>query len=292
MPQKPIELHYWPTPNGHKITIMLEECGLPYEIKPVNIGKGDQFKPEFLALSPNNRMPAIVDPDGPGGKPISIFEFGRHPAVPRPQDRQVLSGRGAGVRGGRAVAVLADGQPRPQLRPGAPLPQLRAGEDPIRHRPLHQRGAPALRRHERAAEGPRLSRRRLLDRRHGDLPLGAALQEPGPGPGRVPATSRSGSSASTTGPPWPRPSRSARSCGPTTTSPPTRTRRPSCSASAPAAEFDIGAWDERVPSGAPFCLPSNLSLLAQWRLRAVRRFDALGLAQRTLQVTARGRQML
>src|SRR6478736_2104336 len=76
MAQKPIELHYWPTPNGHKITIMLEECGLPYEIKPVNIGRGDQFKPEFLALSPNNRMPAIVDPDGPDGKPISIFESG------------------------------------------------------------------------------------------------------------------------------------------------------------------------------------------------------------------------
>jgi GSH-dependent disulfide-bond oxidoreductase len=76
MPQRPIELHYWPTPNGHKITIMLEECGLAYEIKPVNIGKGDQFKPEFLAISPNNRMPAIVDPDGPGGKPISIFESG------------------------------------------------------------------------------------------------------------------------------------------------------------------------------------------------------------------------
>ena len=76
MPQKPIELHYWPTPNGHKITIMCEEAGIAYEIKPVNIGKGDQFKPEFLALSPNNRMPAIVDPDGPGGKPISIFESG------------------------------------------------------------------------------------------------------------------------------------------------------------------------------------------------------------------------
>ena len=76
MAQRPIELHYWPTPNGHKITIMLEECGLPYEIKPVNIGKGDQFKPEFLAIAPNNRMPAIVDPDGPGGKPISVFESG------------------------------------------------------------------------------------------------------------------------------------------------------------------------------------------------------------------------
>ncbi|MEO8651666.1 MAG: glutathione S-transferase N-terminal domain-containing protein [Hyphomicrobiaceae bacterium] len=76
MPQHPIELYYWPTPNGHKITIMLEECGLPYEIKTINIGKGDQFKPEFLAISPNNRMPAIVDPDGPGGKAISVFESG------------------------------------------------------------------------------------------------------------------------------------------------------------------------------------------------------------------------
>lgn len=73
---QPIEVHYWPTPNGHKVTIALEEMGLPYEIKPVNIGRGDQFKPEFLAISPNNRMPAIVDPDGPGGQPISVFESG------------------------------------------------------------------------------------------------------------------------------------------------------------------------------------------------------------------------
>jgi GST-like protein len=76
MPQKPIELHFWPTPNGHKITIMLEECGLPYEVKYVNIMRGDQFKPAFLEISPNNRMPAIVDPDGPHGKPISVFESG------------------------------------------------------------------------------------------------------------------------------------------------------------------------------------------------------------------------
>jgi GSH-dependent disulfide-bond oxidoreductase len=73
---KPIDLYYWPTPNGWKISIMLEECGLPYSLIPVNIGKGDQFKPEFLAISPNNRMPAIVDPEGPGGKPISVFESG------------------------------------------------------------------------------------------------------------------------------------------------------------------------------------------------------------------------
>ncbi len=74
--RKPIELHYWPTPNGWKITIMLEECKLPYVTKYVNILKGDQFKPEFLAISPNNRMPAIVDPDGPGGRPIAVFESG------------------------------------------------------------------------------------------------------------------------------------------------------------------------------------------------------------------------
>ena len=74
MAPRPIELHYWPTPNGHKISIMLEECGLPYELKPVNISKGEQFRPEFLAIAPNNRMPAIVDPDGPGGKPICVFE--------------------------------------------------------------------------------------------------------------------------------------------------------------------------------------------------------------------------
>jgi GST-like protein len=73
---KPIELYYWPTPNGFKISIMLEECRLPYVLKPVNISNGEQFNPDFLKISPNNRMPAIIDPDGPGGRPISIFESG------------------------------------------------------------------------------------------------------------------------------------------------------------------------------------------------------------------------
>jgi GST-like protein len=75
-PPKPIDLYYWPTPNGWKISIALEEMGLPYNVIPVNISKGDQFKPEFLAFSPNNRMPAIIDPEGPDGKPISVFESG------------------------------------------------------------------------------------------------------------------------------------------------------------------------------------------------------------------------
>src|ERR1043165_3377399 len=75
-PSKPIELYYWPTPNGYKISIMLEECGLAYKVIPVDISRGDQFKPAFLAISPNNRMPATVGHDGPGQQPISVFESG------------------------------------------------------------------------------------------------------------------------------------------------------------------------------------------------------------------------
>ena len=71
-----IDVYTWPTPNGHKVHIMLEECGQDYKAHPVNIGAGDQFAPEFLAISPNNKIPAITDPDGPDGKPISLFESG------------------------------------------------------------------------------------------------------------------------------------------------------------------------------------------------------------------------
>ncbi len=72
-----IDLYYWPTPNGHKITLFLEEAGLPYQVHPVNIGKGDQFLPAFLAISPNNKMPAIVDhAPADGGAPLSVFESG------------------------------------------------------------------------------------------------------------------------------------------------------------------------------------------------------------------------
>ena len=83
----PIDVYFWPTPNGRKITIMLEECRLPYRVIPVDISKGEQFKPEFLAISPNNRMPAIVDPDGPGGRAQDF-----HRDTPRNGERPV--GRG------------------------------------------------------------------------------------------------------------------------------------------------------------------------------------------------------
>jgi GST-like protein len=71
-----IELHTWNTPNGRKISVALEEMGLPYKVIPINIGKNAQFAPDFLAISPNNKIPAIVDPDGPGGQRVSVFESG------------------------------------------------------------------------------------------------------------------------------------------------------------------------------------------------------------------------
>lgn len=74
--EDPIQLYFWPTPNGLKISIMFEELGVPYEVKFVNIGKREQFEPDFLSISPNNKIPAIVDPDGPDGQAIAIFESG------------------------------------------------------------------------------------------------------------------------------------------------------------------------------------------------------------------------
>jgi GST-like protein len=71
-----IDVYSWATPNGHKVHILLEELGLPYQVHPVDIGAGDQFKPEFLRISPNNKVPALVDSDGPDGKPIALFESG------------------------------------------------------------------------------------------------------------------------------------------------------------------------------------------------------------------------
>ena len=97
-----IDLYYWTTPNGHKITMFLEEAGLPYRIIPVNIGKGEQFKPEFLAISPNNRIPAIVDHEpADGGEPISRVRVRRDPALSRREDRPLHAHRAA-----RALDVL------------------------------------------------------------------------------------------------------------------------------------------------------------------------------------------
>ena len=82
-----IDLYTWGTPNGVKASIMLEEVGLPYRVHPVNIGADEQFEPDFLKISPNNKIPAIVDSDGPDGEPISLFRVRRDPALSRRQDR-------------------------------------------------------------------------------------------------------------------------------------------------------------------------------------------------------------
>ena len=71
-----IELYTWGTPNGKKVSVMLEEVGLPYNVHPIRIGEGDQFKPDYIKINPNSKIPAIIDTEGPGGKPISIFESG------------------------------------------------------------------------------------------------------------------------------------------------------------------------------------------------------------------------
>jgi GST-like protein len=89
--RRPIELYYWPTPNGWKISIALEEMGLPYELRPVNIGKGEQFDAAFQAISPNGRMPAIVDPEGAEGRPSFDLRVRGHPAAPGPGVRPILS---------------------------------------------------------------------------------------------------------------------------------------------------------------------------------------------------------
>ena len=84
-----IELYSWPTPNGHKVHIMLEETGLPHTVHAVDIGAGAQFDKAFLAISPNNRIPAIVDTESADGKPISVFEIRRHPPLSRGENRRV-----------------------------------------------------------------------------------------------------------------------------------------------------------------------------------------------------------
>ena len=175
---KPIDLYYWPTPNGWKITIMLEECGLPYAVIPVDISRGDQFEPEFLAISPNNRMPAIVDHDGPGGKPISIFESG---AI-----LQYL---------GRKTGKFYPPDERARVEVDQWLFWQMANLGPKAGEANHFRNyAPeklpyaierfsnemnrTLRRHEQAARGSRIPRRPLFHRRHRLRRLGQSRRAP------------------------------------------------------------------------------------------------------------------
>ena len=129
-----IDLYTWGTPNGRKVSIMLEEVGLPYEVHPINIGQGDQFKPEFLAISPNNKIPAIVDRDNG----YSVFESGAILIYLAEKTGKLLPSDRQGAHGHAAVADVPDGRRRPVLRPDPPLQPVRQGEDPLRDRALCQ----------------------------------------------------------------------------------------------------------------------------------------------------------
>ncbi len=123
-----IEVYSWATPNGHKVHVMLEECGLAYRAIPVNIGAGDQFAPEFLKISPNNKIPAIVDPDGPDGEPISIFESGAILLYLAAKTGRFLPQDLRGKYRTLEWLMFQMGSVGPDARPGAPLPPVRAGE--------------------------------------------------------------------------------------------------------------------------------------------------------------------
>ena len=121
-----IDLHYWTTPNGHKITIFLEETRLPHRIVPVNISKGEQFKPQFLEISPNNRIPAIVDHDpGDGGAPISVFESGAILVYLAQKTGKFLPASIRGRISGHGMALLANGWAWSDGRPKPPFLELR-----------------------------------------------------------------------------------------------------------------------------------------------------------------------
>ncbi len=130
-----LDLYYWPTGNGKKITIMLEECALPYRVIPVNINKGDQHTPEYEAINPNRKMPAIVDPDVEG-EPMVIFESGAILEYLGEKTGRFLPRDTRGKYRGPAVGVLAGRRARPDRRPGAPFSPLCAAEDRVRDAPV------------------------------------------------------------------------------------------------------------------------------------------------------------
>src|SRR4051794_10911188 len=175
-----IDLHYWTTPNGHKITIFLEETGLPYRITPVNIGKGEQFNPEFLAISPNNRIPAIVDEDPKdGGAPISVFESGAILLYLAEKTGKFIP---SDIRG--RVEVLQwlfwqIGGLGPMAGQNHHFGTYAPEKIPYAIDRYRNETNPALWRLEQAACRPAVPRGRLLDRRYGVLSLDRAARATG-----------------------------------------------------------------------------------------------------------------
>ncbi len=153
-----IDLHYWPTPNGHKITIFLEETGLEYNIVPVNIRKGEQFAPEFLKISPNNRMPAIIDHQGPGGKPLALFESGAILLYLAEKTGQLLPSEMRARYNVVQWLMFQMAGVGPMMGQAGHFHARGPGEASIRDRSLHQRVAPPRQRHRQSSrEAPYLA---------------------------------------------------------------------------------------------------------------------------------------
>ena len=150
-----IDLYTWTTPNGRKVSIALEEMGLPYTAHAVDIGKDEQFKPEFLKISPNNRIPAIVDRDNG----MSLMESGAILIYLADKCGKLLPKVRRGALSHHRMADVADGRPGPDVRAGSSLRQIQQGQGALCGRALSQRGASALRRARQAARGARIRRR-------------------------------------------------------------------------------------------------------------------------------------
>ena len=183
-----IEVYSWATPNGHKVHVMLEECGLAYRAIPVNIGAGDQFKPEFLAISPNNKIPAIVDPDGPDGRPISLFESGAILVYLASKTGRFLP---ADLRGRYQTLewlMFQMGSVGPMLGQTHHFRLYAPEKIPYAIDRYSNEAKRLYGVMDRAARVAAVHRhRRIHDRRHRDLPVASLVAEPGHRLGRLPA---------------------------------------------------------------------------------------------------------
>src|ERR1700730_15067637 len=167
-----IEVWSWPTPNGHKVHIALEELGLEYKVIPVNIGAGDQFKPEFLKITANHRIPAIVDTDRPGGKPFTLL-IGSDPDLSLGKDWWQIDPEGS-IRPLQMPRMdnVPNGRRRPDVRPMEPFRRLCSRKNPLCDRALHERGETPDPGTEPSSRRRALARRRRIQHgRHHHLPV-------------------------------------------------------------------------------------------------------------------------
>ena len=149
-----IDLYYWPTPNGWKLTILFEELGIPYNVIPVDINKGEQFESDFLTIAPNNRMPAVVDSEGADGAPLSPLRIRRDHAALRRQARPLHPGRRARPAEVLQWLFFQMGNVGPMLGQCHHFRNYAPEKLPYRHRPLRERDEPPLPRGEQAPCGP------------------------------------------------------------------------------------------------------------------------------------------